>query len=243
VDRAFEISPSCVPAAPNASAADGVVSRRTRLTRMLFFQGYAHDGHDGNSAQSAVDGNTVQNDSIARPPSDPAPPLPTMAFEQSASRPHAGELSQIEVATAIGNISKSDGPTSSVAAGGSPVPIKQATGLNSISNSVSLPVPVNSGVSLSSAPVTLASETTPAIAVAATGAIAVSVFDVVSSDFSTHTLVFFLIAWNLKAGQQQGWLLILLPLLTILNRAMMLSKYRPARVVISRSSHLKLLQH
>lgn len=32
VDRAFEISPSCVPAAPNAIAADGVVSRRTRLT-------------------------------------------------------------------------------------------------------------------------------------------------------------------------------------------------------------------
>ena len=162
---------------------------------MLFFQGYAHDGHDGNSAQSAVDGNTVQNDSIARPPSDPAPPLPTMAYEQSASRPDARELSQIEVATAIGNVSKSDGPTSSVAAGGSPVPIGQATGLNSISGSVSLPVPVNSGVSLSPVPVTLASETTPAIAAAAIGAIAsesVSVFDVVSSDFSTHAPFFFL---------------------------------------------------
>lgn len=160
-----------------------------------FFQGYAHDSHDGNSAQSAVDGNTVQNDSIARPPSDPAPPLPTMAYEQSASRPDARELSQIEVATAIGNVSKSDGPTSSsVAAGGSPVPIGQATGLNSISSSVSMPVPVNSGVSLSSVPVTLASGTTPAIAAAATGAIAsesVSVFDVVSSDFSTHEPVFF----------------------------------------------------
>lgn len=169
-----------------------------------------------------------------------------MAYEQSASRPDARELSQIEVATAIGNVSKSDGPTSSspVAAGGSPVPIGQATGLNSISSSVSMPVPVNSGVSLSSVPVTLASGTTPAIAAAATGAIAsesVSVFDVVSSDFSTHEPVFFLIAWNLKAGQQQGWLLILL---TILNRAMTLSsKYRFTRVVVPRSSYLKLLQH
>lgn len=218
---------------------------------MLFcslFQGYAHDGHDGNSAQSAVDGIIVQNHSIARPPSDPAPPLPTMAYEQSTSRPDAREFSQNKVATAIGNVSKSDGPTSSVTEGSS-VPVGQATTLNSVSRSVSLPTPVNGGIS-SSVSMTLASGITPVIAAAATSVTAsesVSVFDLVSSDYSTHAEVFFLIAWSPVAVQQQEQLPLLLLLLTILNKATMFSsKNRFTRVVVQRGRrlyHLKLPRH
>ncbi|KAJ3560027.1 hypothetical protein NP233_g11101 [Leucocoprinus birnbaumii] len=178
VDRAFKLH---ALAAVTPRQADGVVSpHETDLISFFFsFQGHAHHGHDGNSAPSAADGNSVQNESIACPPSDPAPPLPTLACEQSTS--------QGEAAT-VGETTKSDGPTSSatgVNGGGSIPTVHQAS-----ASSVSLSVPTNGDISSSSASVASSSGTTPAIAAATATIESASVFDVVSSsDCSTHARV------------------------------------------------------
>lgn len=131
--------------------------------------GHARQGHDGNSAQGTVDRVTVQSESIARPPSGPVPPSPTMACEQATSRPDVGETSQNE-AVAVGTTTKSDGSTSAAIGGGS-VPAVQASG-SSVSGSVSLPVPVNGDISSSTASASSSSGTTPAIAAATAGTMA-----------------------------------------------------------------------
>lgn len=137
------------------------------------FQGNTHHGHDDDSVsgtQGAADG-IAAHESIARPPSVPAPPLPGLVAQ---SHPQSGEASssQIEVGKAVaGNITKSDGTTSTSAPASSGV-ISEVTQQESSSSApapaaapVSVSLPLNGGTSSSNETATESA----------------SVFDIVSS--------------------------------------------------------------